>query len=89
MLLQYFWFFLAGKHKNLEFKTDDVLCTNLPFQNQPKRELTDVLYISLLLLTLPQIHLAFLPMTDTREDERLWWLTGFTAYCPLIPGLAP
>ena len=39
---------------------------------------------SLLFLTLRQIHLAFLPMTDTREDERLWWLTGFTTYCPLI-----
>ena len=42
----------------------------MPFQNQPNRELTDVLYISLLFLTLRQIHLAFLPMTDTQEDDR-------------------
>ena len=40
-------------------------------------ELTGFPCISLLFLTLRQIHLAFLPMTDTQEDERLWWLTGF------------
>ena len=40
-------------------------------------ELTGFPCIFLLFLTLRQIHLAFLPMTDTQEDERLWWLTGF------------